>query len=214
MLYYSRSKLIQRRDDLVKITADMVKKLRDMTGAGMMDCKKALVEADGDFEKAVEILRKKGAAKAAKKAGRETREGIITSYVHFNGRIGVLLELNCETDFVARTDEFKELAYNLAKQVAAMNPKWVSREDVPQEVIEKEKEIYREQLKDSGKPENVVEKIIEGKLEKFYEENCLLEQEYIFEEGKKVKEIINEAIGKIGENIRVARFVRLEVGEV
>ena len=198
---------------VVKITAEMVKKLRDMTGAGMMDCKKALEEADGDFEKAVEILRKKGAAKAAKKAGRATREGIITSYIHFNGRIGVLLELNCETDFVARTDEFKELAYNLAKQVAAMNPKWVSREDVPQEVIEKEKEIYREQLKDSGKPEHVIEKIIEGKLEKFFEENCLLEQEYIFEEGKKVKDIINEAIGKIGENIRVSRFVRMEVGE-
>ena len=198
---------------VVKITAEMVKKLRDMTGAGMMDCKKALEEANGDFEKAVEILRKKGAAKAAKKAGRATREGIITSYIHFNGRIGVLLELNCETDFVARTDEFKELAYNLAKQVAAMNPKWVSREDVPQEVIEKEKEIYREQLKDSGKPEHVVEKIVEGKLEKFFEENCLLEQEYIFEEGKKVKDIINEAIGKIGENIRVSRFVRMEVGE-
>ena len=198
---------------IVKITAEMVKKLRDMTGAGMMDCKKALEEADGDFEKAVEILRKKGAAKAAKKAGRATREGIITSYIHFNGRIGVLLELNCETDFVARTDEFKELAYNLAKQVAAMNPKWVSKEDVPQEVIEKEKEIYREQLKDSGKPEHVIEKIIEGKLEKFFEENCLLEQEYIFEEGKKVKDIINEVIGKIGENIRVSRFVRMEVGE-
>ncbi len=191
----------------------MVKKLRDMTGAGMMDCKKALEEAEGDFEKAIEILRKRGAAKAAKKAGRATREGIITSYVHFNGRIGVLLELSCETDFVARTDEFKELAYNLAKQVAAMNPKWVSREDVPQEVIEKEKEIYREQLKDSGKPDHVIEKIIEGKLEKFFEENCLLEQEYIFEEGKKVKEVIQEAIAKIGENIRVSRFVRMEVGE-
>ena len=191
----------------------MVKKLRDMTGAGMMDCKKALEEAEGDFEKAIEILRKRGAAKAAKKAGRATREGIITSYVHFNGRIGVLLELSCETDFVARTDEFKELAYNLAKQVAAMNPKWVSREDVPQEVIEKEKEIYKEQLKDSGKPEHVIEKIIEGKLEKFFEENCLLEQDYIFEEGKKVKEVIQEAIAKIGENIRVSRFVRMEVGE-
>ncbi len=196
----------------MKITAQMVKKLRDMTGAGMMDCKKALQEADGDFDKAIEILRKKGAAKAAKKAGRATGEGIITSYVHFNGRIGVLLELNCETDFVARTDEFKELAYNLAKQVAAMSPRWVSREDVPQEVIEKEKEIYREQLKNSGKPENVVEKIIEGKLEKFFQENCLLEQDYIFDDKKKVKDIITEAIGKIGENIRVSRFVRLEVG--
>ncbi len=196
----------------MKITAQMVKKLRDMTGAGMMDCKKALQEADGDFDKAIEILRKRGAAKAAKKAGRATGEGIITSYVHFNGRIGVLLELNCETDFVARTDEFKELAYNLAKQVAAMSPRWVSREDVPQEVIEKEKEIYREQLKNSGKPENVVEKIIEGKLEKFFQENCLLEQDYIFDDKKKVKDIITEAIGKIGENIRVSRFVRLEVG--
>ena len=196
----------------MKITAQMVKKLRDMTGAGMMDCKKALQEADGDFDKAIEILRKKGAAKAAKKAGRATGEGIITSYVHFNGRIGVLLELNCETDFVARTDEFKELAYNLAKQVAAMSPRWVSREDVPQEVIEKEKEIYREQLKNSGKPENVIEKIIEGKLEKFFQENCLLEQDYIFDDKKKVKDVITEAIGKIGENIRVSRFVRLEVG--
>ncbi len=196
----------------MKITAQMVKKLRDMTGAGMMDCKKALQEADGDFDKAIEILRKRGAAKAAKKAGRATGEGIITSYVHFNGRIGVLLELNCETDFVARTDEFKELAYNLAKQVAAMSPRWVSREDVPQEVIEKEKEIYREQLKNSGKPENVIEKIIEGKLEKFFQENCLLEQDYIFDDKKKVNDIITEAIGKIGENIRVSRFVRLEVG--
>ncbi len=178
----------------------------------MMDCKKALQEADGDFDKAIEILRKKGAAKAAKKAGRATGEGIITSYVHFNGRIGVLLELNCETDFVARTDEFKELAYNLAKQVAAMSPRWVSREDVPGEVIEKEKEIYREQLKNSGKPENVVEKIIEGKLEKFFQENCLLEQDYIFDDKKKVKDVITEAIGKIGENIRVSRFVRMEVG--
>ena len=198
---------------MVKVTMDMVRKLRDMTGAGVMDCKKALEEAEGDFEKAVEILRKKGAAKAAKKAGRATGEGIITSYVHFNGKIGVLLELNCETDFVARTNEFKELAYNLAKQVAAMAPRWVSKEDVPQEVIEKEKEIYREQLKDSGKPEHVIEKIIEGKLNKFYEDNCLLEQEYIFEEGKKVKDLITEAIAKIGENIRVSRFVRMEVGE-
>ncbi len=197
----------------MKITAEMVKKLRDMTGAGMMDCKKALEEAEGDFEKAVEILRKKGIAKAAKKAGRATAEGIITSYVHFNGKIGVLLELNCETDFVARTDEFKELAYNLAKQVAAMKPKWVSREDVPKEVIEKEKEIYREQLKDSGKPEHVIEKIIEGKLEKFFEEFCLLDQDYIFDDSKKVKDVITEAIAKIGENIRVSRFVRMEVGE-
>jgi len=197
----------------MKVTMDMVKKLRQMTGAGVMDCKKALEEAEGDFDKAIEVLRKKGAAKAAKKAARETSEGIITSYVHFNGRIGVLLELNCETDFVARTDEFKELAYNLAKQVAAMNPRWVSRESVPQDVIEKEKEIYREQLKNSGKPDHVVEKIIEGKLEKFFQENCLLEQDYIFEDGKKVKDIITEAVAKIGENIQVSRFVRMEVGE-
>jgi len=192
---------------------DMIKKLREMTGAGVMDCRKALEESEGDIEKAIEILRKKGAAVAAKRAGRETKEGWIASYVHFNGRVGTMVELNCETDFVARTDEFKELAYNLAKHIAAMAPRFVSRETVPQEVIEKEKEIYREQLKDSGKPENVIEKIIEGKLEKFFEENCLYEQNYIFDDKRKVKDVINDLIAKTGENIRVSRFVRFELGE-
>ncbi|AIY88522.1 MULTISPECIES: translation elongation factor Ts [unclassified Thermotoga] len=195
----------------MEISMDLIKKLREMTGAGILDCKKALEEANGDMEKAVEILRKKGAATAEKKAGRTTKEGIIVAYVHFNGRIGVLLEMNCETDFVARTDEFKELAYNLAKQVAAMKPLYVRREDVPAEVIEKEKEIYRAQIKD--KPENIVEKIVEGKLEKFFEQVCLYEQTYIFDDTKKVKDLINELIAKTGENIRVSRFTRYEIGE-
>ncbi|MEJ5230413.1 translation elongation factor Ts [Pseudothermotoga sp. U03pept] len=196
----------------MQISAEMVKKLREMTGAGVMECKTALSEAQGDFEKAVEILRKRGAAVAQKKAGRATKEGVVTSYVHFNDKIGVLLELGCETDFVARMPEFKELAYNLAKHVAAMNPTYVSREDVPAEVIEKEKEIYAAQLKDSNKPQNVIEKIVQGKLEKFYEEVCLYDQKYIFEDTKTVKQVIDELIGKIRENIRVTRFVRMQVG--
>ncbi|ABV33026.1 MULTISPECIES: translation elongation factor Ts [Pseudothermotoga] len=197
----------------MQITADMVKKLREMTGAGVMECKTALTEADGDFEKAVEVLRKRGAAVAQKKAGRLTKEGIVTSYIHFNDKIGVLLELGCETDFVARMPEFKELAYNLAKHVAAMNPKYVTREDVPEEVLEKEKEIYRAQLENSNKPAAVVEKIVQGKLEKFYEEVCLYDQKYIFDDEKTVKEVVDELIGKIRENIRVTRFVRMRVGE-
>ncbi len=196
----------------MQISADMVKKLRDMTGAGVMECKTALNEAQGDFEKAVEILRKRGAAVAQKKAGRATKEGVVTSYIHFNDKIGVLLELGCETDFVARMPEFKELAYNLAKHVAAMNPTYVTREDVPAEVVEKEKEIYLAQLKDSNKPQAVLEKIVQGKLEKFYEEVCLYDQKYIFDDTKTVKQVIDELIGKIRENIRVTRFVRMQVG--
>ncbi|ODN30881.1 translation elongation factor Ts [Fervidobacterium thailandense] len=197
----------------MEISAQMVKELRERTGAGMMDCKSALMEANGDMEKAIEILRKKGLAKAAKKAGRETKEGLIISYVHHNGKLGVLVELNCETDFVARTDEFKELGNKIAMHIAAMAPKWVKREDVPAEVIEKEKEIYREQLKDSGKPAHVIEKIIEGKLESFFQENCLLEQKYALDQSVTIKEMIQQAIAKIGENIQVSRFVRLMVGE-
>lgn len=196
----------------MQISAEMVKKLRDMTGAGVMECKTALNEAQGDFEKAVEILRKRGAAVAQKKAGRVTKEGVVTSYIHFNDKIGVLLELGCETDFVARMPEFKELAYNLAKHVAAMNPTYVTREDVPVDVIEKEKEIYLAQLKDSNKPQAVLEKIVQGKLEKFYEEVCLYDQKYIFDDTKTVKQIVDELIGKIRENIRVTRFVRMQVG--
>ncbi|MFN4189908.1 MAG: translation elongation factor Ts [Pseudothermotoga sp.] len=196
----------------MQISAEMVKKLRDMTGAGVMECKTALNEAQGDFEKAVEILRKRGAAVAQKKAGRVTKEGVVTSYIHFNDKIGVLLELGCETDFVARMPEFKELAYNLAKHVAAMNPVYVTREDIPAEVLEKEKEIYLAQLKDSNKPQAVLEKIVQGKLEKFYEEVCLYDQKYIFDDTKTVKQVIDELIGKIRENIRVTRFVRMQVG--
>ncbi|MBT1247082.1 MULTISPECIES: translation elongation factor Ts [unclassified Thermosipho (in: thermotogales)] len=195
------------------ISAKLVKELRDRTGAGMMECKKALEETNGDIEKAIEVLRKRGIAKAAKKASRETGEGIIASYVHFNKRIGVLVELNCETDFVARTEEFQELGNKIAMHIAAMSPRWVKREEVPQEVIEKEKDIYREQLKDSGKPENVIERIIEGKLNKFFEENCLYEQKFAFDEEKTVEDMIKEAIAKIGENIKVSRFVKFTVGE-
>ncbi|MBO8139538.1 MAG: translation elongation factor Ts [Thermosipho sp. (in: Bacteria)] len=195
------------------ISAQQVKELRDRTGAGMMDCKRALEEANGDIDLAIEILRKKGIAKAAKKASRETGDGIIASYVHFNKKIGVLVELNCETDFVARTEEFQELGNKIAMHIAAMSPRWVKREDVPEDVVEKEKEIYREQLKDSGKPEHVVEKIIEGKLNKFYEENCLYEQKFAFDEEKTVEELIKEAIAKIGENIQVSRFIKYVVGE-
>lgn len=194
------------------ITAQMVKELRERTGAGMMECKKALEEAGGDMEKAAEILRKKGIAKAEKKASRSTKEGIIGAYIHMGGKIGVLVEVNCETDFVARTDEFQNLVKDIAMQIAAMNPKYVSREDVPEEVIEKEKAIYREQALASGKPEHVVDRIVEGKLNKFFEEVCLLEQAFIKDDSKKVKDIITEAIAKLGENIRVARFARFQVG--
>jgi elongation factor Ts len=197
----------------MEISAQMVKELRERTGAGMMDCKNALAEANGDVEKAIEILRKKGLAKAAKKAGRETNEGLIISYVHHNGKLGVLVELNCETDFVARTDDFKELGNKIAMHIAAMAPRWVKREEVPEQIIEKEKEIYREQLKDSGKPAQVIEKIIEGKLESFYQENCLLEQKYALDQSILIKDMIQQAIAKIGENIQVSRFVRMQIGE-
>ncbi len=198
----------------MEITASLVKKLREETGAGMMDCKKALVEADGDIEKAKEILRKKGIDAASKKAGRATGNGRIESYIHMEGKIGVLIEVGCETDFVARTDDFKQLARNLAMQIAAMKPIYISRESVPEEVIEKEKEIYKAQIP-PGKPEHVIENILKGKLEKFFEENCLLEQVYIKdEEGKaKVKDYIAETIAKLGENIVVKRFTRYELGE-
>ncbi len=195
------------------VDAKLVKKLRELTGAGMLDCKKALEETGGDIEAAVELLRKKGIAKAAKKAGRETKEGLIHAYIHAGGRIGVLLELNCETDFVARNELFKELANELAMQIAAMRPRWVKREDVPKEIIEKEGEIAREAALAEGKPEHIAEKIAEGKLEKFFKEVCLLEQPYIKDDKKTVEELIKEYIAKIGENIQVRRFTRYELGE-
>ncbi|NOZ91709.1 translation elongation factor Ts [bacterium 3DAC] len=197
----------------MQITAQMVKQLREMTGAGMMDCKKALQEAGGDFDKAVKILRERGLAKAAKKAGRTAKEGMIHAYIHGGGRIGVMVEVNCETDFVARTDDFKNLVNDIALHIAAYAPRWVKREDVPEEIIEQEKEIYRKQALQEGKPEHVVEKIVEGKMKNFYKENVLMEQPFVKDEDKTVEEVIKEAIAKIGENIVVRRFVRWELGE-
>jgi elongation factor Ts len=190
----------------------MIKALRDKTQAGMVDCKKALQEPGCDMDKAVEFLRKKGLASADKKMGREVTEGIVASYIHSNHKVGVLIELRTVTDFVARNPEFHELAKELAMQVAAANPLYVRIEDVPVEILEKEKEIYREQMKDSGKPENVVEKIVEGKLTKFYSDVCLLEQEYIKDSKIIIKNLIKEKIATFGENIEVGRFSRFQIG--
>ncbi|PNR92793.1 translation elongation factor Ts [Petrotoga sp. 9PWA.NaAc.5.4] len=195
------------------VSIEKIKDLRASTGAGMLDCKNALQEADGDIDKAIEILRKKGAIKAAKKAGRVTTEGIVYSYIHHNEKVGVLLLLGCETDFVARTEEFHDLAKKITLQIASMNPKWISKEDVPEEVINKEKEIYFEEMKNSNKPQNVIDKIVENKLEKFYSENCLLEQEYVFGNGEKIKDLISAMIAKVGENITVDKFTRYAIGE-
>ncbi len=198
---------------MADITSDMIKELREKTLAGMLDCKKALTECNGDMEKAVEYLRVKGLASAGKKAGREAKEGIIASYIHTNGKIGVLLELNCETDFVARNSEFQGLAKELCMQVAAANPLYVSPEDVPAADLDREKAIYREQVKESGKPENVVEKIVEGKMKKFYSDVCLLEQEYIKDPKVIVKDLVKNLIATIGENVTVGRFTRYQIGK-
>jgi elongation factor Ts len=195
------------------ITADIVKQLREKTGAGMMDCKAALTEAGGDMEKAIEILRKKGLASAAKRAGRATKDGIIGHYIHMGGKVGVLVEVNCETDFVARTEDFQALAKELAMHVAAADPRYVKREDIQGDVIEKEREIYREQMASSGKPANVIEKIIEGKLEDFYKQVCLLDQPSIRDPKVTVKQMIANAAAKTGENVTVSRFVRFKLGE-
>lgn len=196
----------------MEITSAMVKELRETTGVGMMDCKKALMETGGDIEKAVEYLRKKGLSAAEKKAHRSTNEGVVGSYIHSNNKIGVLIEVNCETDFVARNEKFQEMVRNIAMQVAAASPRWVSSEDVPQDVLDKEREIYREQLKESGKPEQVIGQIVEGKLNKFFKENCLIEQDYIRESNMAVKDYISSVIAVLGENLQVRRFVRYEVG--
>ncbi|NLU09614.1 MAG: translation elongation factor Ts [Tepidanaerobacter acetatoxydans] len=195
------------------ITPEQVKELREQTGAGIMDCKKALVEADGDIEKAIIVLREKGLAKAAKKQNRLASEGIIESYIHGDGRIGVLVEVNCETDFVARNEEFKSFAKDIAMQIAASNPKYLSRDDVPHDVIEKEREILKTQALNEGKPEKIVEKIVDGRIEKFYEENCLLEQPFIKDPDKNISQLIMEKIAIIGENITISRFARFERGE-
>ncbi len=194
------------------ISATLVKELREKTGVGMMDCKKALTESEGDFEKAVDCLRQKGLATAAKRAGRAASEGVIGSYIHMD-KIGVMVEINCETDFVARTDDFKELVKDVAMHIAAANPEYLSREKVPGNVLEREKEIYRSQVE--GKPANIVDKIIEGKLEKFYTESCLLDQVFVKDPDgkKKIKDLIVEKVAKLGENIMIDRFVRFQLGE-
>jgi elongation factor Ts len=195
------------------ISSEVVKKLRDKTGAGMMDCKKALTETNGDMELAIEYLRKKGAAVAAKRADRETNQGVVEAYIHAGGRIGAMVELNCETDFVAKTPGFKQLAHDIAMQVAAMAPQYVSREQIPQAVINKELEIYKEQAQNEGKPAQIAEKISQGRLEKFYQETVLIEQSFIKDSGKTIKDIIDEETAKVGEKITVRRFLRYHLGE-
>lgn len=195
------------------ISAEMVKELREKTGVGIMDCKQALTESDGDMGAAVDFLRKKGLATAKKRAGRTASEGVIQSYIHMGGKIGVIVEVNCETDFVAKTDDFKEFAKNIAMHIAATSPVGIKPEDVPEEIISKEKEIYRAQALETGKPENIVEKIAEGKVQKFYKENCLLQQPYVRDPNLTVEDVINDVIAKIGENISIRRFVRYQIGE-
>lgn len=197
----------------MEINASMVKDLRDRTGAGMMDCKKALIETKGDLEKAIEYLREKGIAKAAKKSGRVASEGIVESYIHGGGRIGVLVEVNIETDFAAKNEDFRSFVKDVAMQIAAMNPTYVKREDVPADLIEKEKEILKAQAINEGKPANIAEKMVNGRIEKYYNEICLLEQPFIKESDKNVKQVLQEKISTIGENISIRRFARFEMGE-
>tara|TARA_B100001564_G_C20649259_1_gene676019 strand:- start:285 stop:893 length:609 start_codon:yes stop_codon:yes gene_type:complete len=195
------------------IDANTVKQLRDKTGAGMMDCKNALTESNGDLDAAVDFLRKSGAAKAEKKGSRETKEGLIYSYIHAGGRLGVMIEVNCETDFVAKTDGFVELAHNLSMQIAATNPIAIDKNSVPDETISKEKEIFTEQAKSSGKPDNIIDKMVEGRLSKFFQENCLMEQAYIKDSEKKISDLMTETIATLGENITISRYTRFAVGE-
>jgi elongation factor Ts len=195
----------------MNISAKDVMKLRELTGVGMMDAKKALVEVDGDFDQAVEVLRKAGAAKAEKKAERATGQGFITSYIHGEGSLGILLELSCETDFVARNEQFKALAHDLALHIAAMNPLYIDRSDVPEELVAKEREIYTEQMLSEGKPKERIEAIVDGKIEKYFEEIVLLEQPFVKDQGKTVGEVVTAAIQSIGENIRVRRFARFQI---
>ncbi|MBN1934670.1 MAG: translation elongation factor Ts [Anaerolineae bacterium] len=198
---------------IVEITAEMVKELRQVTGAGILDCKKMLVETNGDMGKAADKLREKGLAKAAKKADREANEGIIGHYVHAGGRTAALVEVNCETDFVARTAAFEGFVHNVAMQIVAMSPRFVSIESVPEDVIEAEKETYRKQMENENKPPQIVERIVEGKLKKFYQDNCLLEQAFIKDEDKTIGQLVTEMIAQLGENIVIKRFVRYEIGE-
>jgi elongation factor Ts len=198
---------------MANITAAMVKELREKTGAGMMDCKAALQETGGDMDKAVDYLRKKGVAKAEKKSSRETKDGLVEAYIHPGGKLGVLVEVSCETDFVAKTDDFQELVRNIAMQIAATNPLAVSRDQIDPAVVAKEMEIYKAQAKESGKPDNIVEKIAQGRLEKFYAERVLEEQPFIKDDKKTVKEYVTEVIAKLGENISIRRFARFRIGD-
>ena len=197
----------------MSIDAIVVKKLREKTGAGMMDCKKALVETAGDIEKAIDFLRKSGISKAEKKGERTAKEGLVFSYIHHGGRLGVLLELNCETDFVAKTDGFSDLANNISMQIAATNPLSISRDEIDQSVLDREKEIFADQAKESGKPENIIDKIVDGKVEKYFAESCLLEQQYIKDPDRKVFDPITETVATLGENIVINRFIRFAIGE-
>jgi elongation factor Ts len=198
----------------MSIDAKIVKELRGKTGAGMMDCKKALIESKGDIEKAIDHLRKSGTAKAEKKGSRDTKEGIIYSYIHAGGRLGVLIELNCETDFVAKTDGFIDLAHNVAMQIAATNPIALDRESIPDSVRSREKDIYSDQAKSSGKPDNIIEKMVDGRMNKYFQENCLMEQACIKDSEKKVIDLLTESIATLGENITISRYTRFAVGEL
>jgi len=198
---------------MVEINAKMVKELRERTGSGMMDCKNTLVEAEGDVEKAIELLRKKGLAKAAKRSGRATSEGIVYSYIHAGSKLGVLIEVNCESDFVAKTDGFIEFAKNVAMHIAASNPIGLSEEDISAELIEKEREVYKALAIKDGKPENIIDKIVDGKVQKYYKDVCLLSQQYIKDPQKTIADLVTEAISVIGENIQIRRFTRFQIGE-
>ena len=197
----------------MQVTPQMVKELRERTSAPMMDCKRALVESEGDVDKAIEFLRKQGMASAAKKSGRHAGEGLVGSYIHAGGKIGVLVEVNCETDFVARTDDFQSLVKDVAMHIAAADPKYVKRDEITEDLLDKERAIYREQALESGKPENVVDRIVDGKLEKYYSESVLLEQSFIKNPDLSIQELVAEKIGKLGENIQVSRFARFKIGD-
>jgi len=198
---------------MAQISAAMVKELRQATGSGIMDCKRVLAEAEGSMEKAIDLLRKKGLAKAAKRAGRSTSEGIIYSYIHTGAKLGVLLEVNCESDFVAKTDDFNAFVKNIAMHIAAANPVGLTKEDVDPAIVEKEKEIFKAQMLEEGKPENIIDKIVEGKVEKFYKEICLMSQQYVKDPQQTITDLLKETIGKIGENIQIKRFARFQIGE-
>ena len=195
------------------ISAEQVKRLRELTGAGMMDCKRALEETEGDVDRAVELLRVKGLADSKKRAGRVARDGVVDAYIHMNGRLGVLVEVNCETDFVANTEGFRSAARDIAMHIAASDPRWISREDVPEDVVDGERKIYAEQAREQGKPDNVLDRIVEGKLEAFYKDSCLLDQPFIRDDTKNVGQLVAEASAKVGEKVEVRRFARFKLGE-